>query len=906
VTTCPSCGAAAGSGARFCPACGKPLPSDPDATVPTPVSSAGEDASSRPSSPSSSSFPSSDGTYPPGTLIANRYRIVGLLGRGGMGEVYRADDLTLGQSVALKFLPDAVSGSVDRRARFTNEVRTAREVAHPNVCRVYDIGEVDGRVYLSMEYIDGEDLSSLLRRIGRLPQEKAIEIARQLCAGVGALHDRHVLHRDLKPANVMIDGRGRVRITDFGLSGMATEIVGPEARAGTPMYMAPEQYSGQRADERSDLYALGLVLYEVFTGKRAFEADTPEEMTRRRESSPASPSSLLPDLDPAIERVVMRCLQVDPARRPSSAFAVAAALPGGDPLAEALAAGEVPSIEMVAAAGKTGRVRPLVGVACLLAAAAGLVLYSTVGVRRSLHAWEPMPRAPLLLEDRAREVLAAAGWTEAPGDETHGFLADTSVLRWIAAEDSTAGRWRRLGDRRPGAMVFWYRRSPEHLRPWNPDVLRSYTDPPQTLSGMVRVQLDPQGRLLSLAGVPPQQESAPGQGETAPPADWSAIIAAAGLDPAQLAPAEPEWVPESFADERRAWKGPLPDDPGTEIRLEAAAYRGRIVEFDLIGPWTRAGRMPAGPTGTAEFAIEAVLVFLIMAVFTAVVVLAVRHLRSGRGDQRGALRLSIIVFLISIAGWFVGSNHGGGPSDEVNTFFSYAAMSLLASGLFWSSYLALEPFVRSTWPGRIVSWSRLLTGRWRDPLIGRDVLAGAVFFLVATVMDCGRFWVADALHVPGPRPRLDDGAAFLGAGSVLSVLLRLALNAAFNAMFFFLLLLLLRMIFRRTPVAVAVYVVVFAASSYLTATSGEKAAGAALGVVAATVWLTVLLRFGLLAFVVGFLFRQIVRTFPMTLDTSAWYAGTSYFAMAIVLGLTLFGLWTATAGRSATADLYDD
>jgi predicted Ser/Thr protein kinase len=224
--------------------------------------------------------PSQTDRFRTGEVFARRFRIVSVVGRGGMGEVYRADDLVLGQTVALKFLPESAKGNLNRLARFYDEVRLARQIAHPNICRVYDVGEADGETYLSMEYIDGEDLGSLLRRIGRLPVDKAIEFAHKLCAGVASAHSKGVLHRDLKPGNVMIDSRGEVRITDFGLAAVAGQLEGAEVRNGTPAYMAPEQLAGREVTAQSDLYALGLVLYEMFTGKA--QAATLAEFLRLR------------------------------------------------------------------------------------------------------------------------------------------------------------------------------------------------------------------------------------------------------------------------------------------------------------------------------------------------------------------------------------------------------------------------------------------------------------------------------------------------------------------------------------------------------------------------------------------------------------------------------------------------
>src|SRR5437867_338948 len=293
--------------------------------------------------------------FAPGSIIAGRYRLVALLGRGGMGEAYRAEDLTLDQPVALKFLPEGVAADADKLAQFHNELRTARQVSHKNVVRLYDLGEAGGRRFLTMEYVDGEDLTSLLRRIGRIPQDKAIELARQLCAGVAAAHERGVLHRDLKPANVMIDGDGNVRVTDFGIA--TSGLAGTEPSAGwsgTPQYMAPEQLMGQAASIRTDLYALGLVLFEIFTGRRAYDAKTLGELKQLHDTgSVTTPSSVVRDLDAAVERVILRCLDKDPQKRPGSALTIAAALPGGDPLAAALAAGETPSPAMLVAAGES-------------------------------------------------------------------------------------------------------------------------------------------------------------------------------------------------------------------------------------------------------------------------------------------------------------------------------------------------------------------------------------------------------------------------------------------------------------------------------------------------------------------------------------------------------------------------
>ena len=314
---CPRCQREISPDAVSCSSCGL---SFNDATQPLEYQ---PDSSAKPDKRSFTSLDSiDDARFVPGTILAERYRIVGLLGKGGMGEVYRADDLKLAQPVALKFLPDHLLSDAAALARFHREVRVARQVSHKNICRVYDIGEADGRHFLSMEFIKGEELSSLLRRIGRLPQDKALQLARQICAGLAAAHDIGFIHRDLKPANIMIDGDGNARVLDFGLGGLAEEFAEEEIRAGTPAYMSPEQIEGKEQTVRSDIYSLGLVLYELFTGKRAFEAPTLNELIklRRSDKTPTTPTSLVKDLDPLIEKVINRCLEKNPEDRPASAL----------------------------------------------------------------------------------------------------------------------------------------------------------------------------------------------------------------------------------------------------------------------------------------------------------------------------------------------------------------------------------------------------------------------------------------------------------------------------------------------------------------------------------------------------------------------------------------------------------
>jgi hypothetical protein len=845
----------------------------------------------------SSAAPGSDGAeFSPGALLAERYRIVALLGRGGMGEVYRADDLRLAQPVALKFLPRALGRDQPRLDRFLAEVRTARQVSHPNVCRMYDIGEIDGRHFLSMEYVDGEDLASLLRRIGRLPVDKAIEIARQLCAALGAAHDKGVLHRDLKPANVMLDGRGKVRLTDFGLAEPQGQSSGDFA--GTPAYMAPEQFSGKPASVQSDLYALGLVLYEIFSGRRAFDAGTLAELRRLHEESHAEQlTSSVRDIDPTIERVIFRCLEKDPANRPASAIAVAAALPGGDPLAAALAAGETPSPEMVAAAGEAGIMRPAVAAAWLTGVLAAVFLAVMMATGGGALSKLPLNDSPDVSRFKAREMLARLGQRAPVVDSAFGYRWDAGYIDWVASHDQTAGRWRDL----PKGHVLlrsWHRTSPVPMIPnlflanriveggnVRPD------DPPRQTAGMTLLELDTVGRLVRFDGVPPQVETDPPAVVTA--IDWAPIVKETGLDPASLAPAEPRWTPATYADQRAAWTGHYPDMPTLPVRVEAAALRGKPIALRVILPWTKAERDPVSRTTSAK-ATQILGIGTLLSVIVGAVVFARRNLLLGRGDRRGATRLAAFVSAV-VAAVLLLEMHYVASTDLIVVLLRLACWALFAGAFSWTLYLALEPPIRRRWPRTLIAWNRLLTGRWTDPLVGRDVLVGAAAGTLMSLLAYGSdAWVTWAGGAP-PAPGLGLAGPLSGVSISASWLLLLLYDQVFSGLALFFLVFLLRLVLRRDWLAATAWGMVSVAQNVLGSSTPWLT-----GVVAAlvvTTLMVVLFRFGIVCFCTSTFYLAALTEFPVTADLTTWYGTGTVVVLGALVALTVFGFRTATAGK---------
>jgi predicted Ser/Thr protein kinase len=809
--------------------------------------------------------------------------MVALLGRGGMGEIFRADDLKLGQPVALKLLPSHLSSDDDRRARLLGEVRLARQIAHPNVCRVYDVGEVDGEHFITMEYVQGEDLASLLQRIGRLPSDKAIEISRQICAGLAAAHERGILHRDLKPANVMLDERGKVRVTDFGLAVLSSDR-GVSASEGTPAYMAPEQIAGKEATTRSDIYSLGLVLYEIFTGRRAFSAASLAELRDLREQrSLTDPSRIVPDLDPAIERVILRCLETDPLQRPGSVAAVAAALPGGDPLAAAVAAGETPSPELLAAAGDSVGLRPSLALPLLLFTLIGAVVVVLLGAQRHIGAFVDFELRPEALEQKGRELLRQFGYAEPAADSAGGFEQEKELIRHIETSDRSAGRWKALGNERPPAVTFWYREAARPLE-WRSYFSNVITpdDPAPVEPGMKQVSLDPSGRLVHLRVVPQSEAGSGGLDE----ADWGGLLLAAGLDPSALRREPPRTIPPMYADARAAWSGTSPT--GKPLRIEAASLGGRPVYFRMTGPWQSAdGTGPAERSRRKRIA-EGVLIAMLGLIVAGAIVIGRRNLALGRGDRRGATRVALFAFTMLLAASLLHTSHTS-TTREVGVLVMAISGSLFPATIVWLLYVALEPFVRRRWPHALIGWGKALAGRFRDPHVGRDLLFGSAIGVGVALVEMAvpriGTLAGEAPAVPTffLSPMSSMRHVFESLFGTLWAGVGIALTLTF-------VIFLLRLILRRDWLAFGAFLLVAVAVGDV-----KQVSGLVVTIILYSAVILTLVRFGLLS--AGAVIAVSSWSVSAAAPIDMWYGYIVWLPLCTVAALALYAFHVSLAGR---------
>jgi len=257
-----------------------------------------------------------------GSTFAGRYQVIEELGHGGMGRVYKVFDTHIKEKIALKLLRPEMALDVDTVERFSNELKLARKISHRNVCRMFDLGKAEGTTFITMEFVPGEDLKKFIRKSGQLGAGRAVSIAKQICEGLAEAHHLGVVHRDLKPQNIMVDEDGNARIMDFGIarSLRGKSITGAGVMIGTPEYMSPEQVEGKDADQRSDNYSLGIIIYEMLTGRAPFEGDTPFTIGVKHKSEiPRDPRELNAQIPQDLDRLVLKCLEKDKAKRYQSA-----------------------------------------------------------------------------------------------------------------------------------------------------------------------------------------------------------------------------------------------------------------------------------------------------------------------------------------------------------------------------------------------------------------------------------------------------------------------------------------------------------------------------------------------------------------------------------------------------------
>src|SRR5579859_6038988 len=338
---CSQCGFENKASAAVCVKCATPFPGSDltlagstESAPPAPAATPASDANSAPSvTPGLSSFAAPPIAIPPvgstpasslgpGSVIGARYEIIQLLGEGGMGAVYKAHDRELERDVALKLIRAELARNPEILARFKQELILARQVTHKNVIRIYDLGQADGFKFITMDFVEGQDLRALLIANGKLAPEQAARIMLQICRALEAAHTEGVIHRDLKPQNIMLDPSGRVYVMDFGIARSAylPGMTQTGALIGTPEYMSPEQGRGEKLTERSDIFSLGIIFYELLTGKSPYPADAPlGTLWKRLQEKPKPPAEIDVTVPKPLNDIVMSALEIEPEKRLSSA-----------------------------------------------------------------------------------------------------------------------------------------------------------------------------------------------------------------------------------------------------------------------------------------------------------------------------------------------------------------------------------------------------------------------------------------------------------------------------------------------------------------------------------------------------------------------------------------------------------
>jgi hypothetical protein len=505
------------------------------------------------------------------------------------------------------------------------------------------------------------------------------------------------------------------------------------------------------------------------------------------------------------------------------------------------------------------------------------------------------------MADRANQLLGKLGYDRDALDRATGFHFDGDYIRW-AQRNGPPAWWTDLRIGRPSAVIFWYRTSPETLAPSFPTNRVSASDPPMDIPGMHQLFLDADGRLLEFHSVPPAiaAESAPVA------APWPALFEAAGLDLGAFTPATPKWLPPVFADATAAWEGPMPGRGDMRVRIEAASYKNHPVSFRIVWPWTTPPRAESSERSALKRATDAGSIALWIGMLVGGVLLARRNLRANRSDRRGAARFAIGMTAVSVAVNLLKASHSANPAIEAPQIFGALSYGAFTGGMVWVYYLAIEPYARRFWPDALLGWTRLLSGRIRDPRVGRELLIGLACGAAGVLIDVAKL-VPMALEWRIPGLPMGNAVSYLhGVPSVAAQWLDVVTGAVTSALAIALIFLVLRLVLKRPRAALVVGFVVLV----LILNGGSVISGDwfdRFNNVSFTLLLTfVLHRFGLLATATTLFVDNIVTAVPMTTDLSAWWSGPMIASLLMLIGVACFAYYAARAGQPLFGQVLDD